>query len=444
MANKKKHSAKHKGQDQNENGLKLARASDSVEVERPIATSDINRRCGDTNQTPLMVASVIGSSRVVRDLLRQGASVSLTDSDGYTALHHSVYHKHLAVSKDLIEAGADLEARPGGIDTPLHLAAATGFCQGMVLLIDAGAKVDSGLDDGSTPLYEAARNGRLGAVRVLLRANAGPSLSEYGSLPLHTAVYNGHLTVVRELVYWYGIDRCTSDGGVLALVEAASRKHVHIVTFLCNAGVVDTKAIALCAAVDACSETCVKLLMRRQGGNANTSTRAYVSMDHGTLPESYDEFVFQDTPLVSTFDLGSFHAPKFARLLLEAGADATSGIRFPCDSDEGEEDEGFIGTPMELATSYYRRFSSMEVHHEMVLGLKGVMRLLRQEEAVHAVSWTWPIDTGRSGDRASRKKSTSIVCMLPLLKRRAAKPRVLSAAISRCVVFVVTDSGVCI
>ncbi|CAN0289957.1 unnamed protein product, partial [Scytosiphon promiscuus] len=99
-------------------------------------TTDIDRRCGDTNQTPLMVASVIGSSRVVRDLLRQGASVSVADSDGYTALHHAVYHKHLAVSKDLIEAGADLEARPGGIDTPLHVAATKGFCQGMVMLID--------------------------------------------------------------------------------------------------------------------------------------------------------------------------------------------------------------------------------------------------------------------------------------------------------------------
>ncbi|CAM9616838.1 unnamed protein product, partial [Pylaiella littoralis] len=80
-------------------------------VERVTATTDIDRGCGETNQTPLMVASAIGSSRVVRDLLRQGASVSVADSDGYTALHHSVYHKHLAVSKDLIEAGADLEAR---------------------------------------------------------------------------------------------------------------------------------------------------------------------------------------------------------------------------------------------------------------------------------------------------------------------------------------------
>ncbi|CAN0228492.1 unnamed protein product [Scytosiphon promiscuus] len=124
------------------------------------------------------------------------------------------------------------------------------------------------------------------------------------------------------------------------------------------------------------------------------------------------------TPLVSTFNLGSFHAPRFARLLLEAGAHATSGVRFPCNSDEREEDEGFIDTPLELATSYFRRFSPMRVHREMVRGLKGVIRLLQQEEAVHSVSWTWPIDTDRSFYRACR---------------RAAKPRVLLAAMSRCV-----------
>ena len=208
--------------------------------------------------------------------------------------------------------------------------------------------MDSRLDDGATPLHVAAQKGKLSAVRVLLRENANPFLSAHGSLPLCMAVYHGHLEVVRELAHWYGIDRCTSDGGALALATAASRKHVDIVTFLCDAGVVDTEGVALCAAIEGCSEACVYLLLGRQGGNASTGTRAYVNMDHGTLPETYDEFVY-------TFNLGSFHAPRFARSLLEAGADATSGIRFPCDSDEGEEDEGFIGTPLELAASYFRR-----------------------------------------------------------------------------------------
>ena len=222
------------------------------------------------------------------------------------------------MSKELIEAGADLEARPGGIETPLHVAATKGFCQGMVVLMDAGANVDSRLEDGATPLFLAASDGWLEAVRVLLRANANPLLSACGSLPLGMAVYHGHLEVVRELVHWYGTDGCTSDGGALALATAASRKHVDIVTFLCDAGVVDTEGVALCAAIEGCSEACVNLLLGRHGGNADTGKRAYVNIDHGTLPETYDEFVY-------TFNLGSFQAPRFARLLLEAGADATSG-----------------------------------------------------------------------------------------------------------------------
>ena len=233
----------------------------------------------------------------------------------------TIRFKHLAVSKDLIEAGADLEARPGGFmvdgiyGTPLHVAATKGFYQGMVALIDAGANVDSRLDDGAAPLFLAAKDGRLEAVRVLLRANANPLLSAYGSLPLGTAVYNGHLKVVRELVQRVGIDGCACDGGALVLAAAASRNYVNIVAFLCDAGVVDTEGVALCAAVEGCSEVCVNLLLERQGGNTNTSTRAYVNMAHGSLPSAYDEYVFQETPLVSTFKLETFHAPRFARFL---------------------------------------------------------------------------------------------------------------------------------
>ncbi|CAN0349896.1 unnamed protein product [Pylaiella littoralis] len=121
-------------------------------------------------------------------------------------------------------------------------------------------------------------------VKILLRAYANPLLSAYGSLPLYMAVYDGHQKVVRELVHWYGTDHCTSDGGALALATAASRKHVDIVTFLCDAGVVDTEGVALCAVIEGCSEACVYLLLRRRG-KANTGTRAYVNMDHGTLPK---------------------------------------------------------------------------------------------------------------------------------------------------------------
>ncbi|CAM9696784.1 unnamed protein product, partial [Pylaiella littoralis] len=122
---------------------KLYDAAASGSVERTVAvlsqgSVDIDGGYGDGGRTPLMVASTMGYLRVVRVLLRLGARVSVADNDGATALHLSIVNKHLAVSKALIKAGADTEAL--GVDgTPLHVAAAKGFHEGMVVLIHAGS-----------------------------------------------------------------------------------------------------------------------------------------------------------------------------------------------------------------------------------------------------------------------------------------------------------------
>ncbi|CAM9843592.1 unnamed protein product [Ectocarpus sp. 8 AP-2014] len=118
---------------------KLYDAAASGSVERTVAllsqgSVDIDGGHGDVGRTPLMVASTMGYMRVVGVLLRLGAIVSVADNAGATALHLSVFNKHLAVSKALTKAGADVEAR--GVDgTPLHVAAAKGFHKGMVRLI---------------------------------------------------------------------------------------------------------------------------------------------------------------------------------------------------------------------------------------------------------------------------------------------------------------------
>ncbi|CAM9555550.1 unnamed protein product [Ectocarpus fasciculatus] len=126
---------------------KLYDAAARGSVERTVAvlsqgSVDIDGSHGDAGRTPLMAASTMGYLRVVRVLLRLGARVSVADNAGATALHLSVVNKHLAVSKALIKAGADVEAL--GVDgTPLHVAAAKGFHEGMVMLIHAGANVDA-------------------------------------------------------------------------------------------------------------------------------------------------------------------------------------------------------------------------------------------------------------------------------------------------------------
>ena len=94
---------------------KLHDAAAGGSVERTVAllsggSVDIDGSYGDAGRTPLMVASTMGYLRFVRVLLRLGAGVSVADNTGATALHLSVFNKHLAVSKALVKAGADVEA----------------------------------------------------------------------------------------------------------------------------------------------------------------------------------------------------------------------------------------------------------------------------------------------------------------------------------------------
>lgn len=96
-----------------------------------------------------MFTAYRGYLHVIRVLLQWGADISAKTEHGHTALHLVVYGKHLAVTKALIKAGADIEAvinffkEEGVSGTPLHVAASKGFCIGMMVLINAGAKINS-------------------------------------------------------------------------------------------------------------------------------------------------------------------------------------------------------------------------------------------------------------------------------------------------------------
>lgn len=85
---------------------------------------------------------------------------------------------------------------------------------------------------------------------------------------------------------------------------------------------------------------------------------------------------------MSAFEVGSFHSPRIARLFLEAGADTASDVRF-------EDIDGRVlhDASLVVATLALRVWeTNEEILHDVVDGLKGVIRLLKQVEAVHAVS----------------------------------------------------------
>lgn len=73
-------------------------------------------------RSPLWDASWKGHAQIVRDLLNAGAIVDAAHNDGRTPLRVAAYNGHLDVVKVLLHAGADLELKANDGKTALDLA----------------------------------------------------------------------------------------------------------------------------------------------------------------------------------------------------------------------------------------------------------------------------------------------------------------------------------
>lgn len=142
-----------------------------------------------TKILPLLAALVLGGSTLaespvadaaqgrdleaVRELLRAGADVNAAQNDGMSALHWAAQNDDAPVIEVLLYAGANTAAttRLGGY-APLHLAGRAGNASALDALLTGGADVEAFTTTGVTALHFASAAGRTGAVEVLLRHGA--------------------------------------------------------------------------------------------------------------------------------------------------------------------------------------------------------------------------------------------------------------------------------
>ncbi|NWS89770.1 NFKB1 factor, partial [Toxostoma redivivum] len=182
--------------------------------------SDIINMRNDLYQTPLHLAVITKQAKVVEDLLKAGADVSLLDrhgnsvlhlaategddkilslllrhekvspmvnlpnGEGLSAIHMVVMANSMSCLKHLIAAGVNINAQEQKSGrTALHLAVEQeNIPLAGCLLLEGDADVDSTTYDGTTPLHIAAGRGSTKLAAVLKAAGANPHIENFEPL----------------------------------------------------------------------------------------------------------------------------------------------------------------------------------------------------------------------------------------------------------------------
>src|SRR5947208_16761509 len=215
----------------------------------------------------LLVAIRNGDHSLTEKLLRAGGDVNTVDSDGTTALMHSVIESDVKMMKLLIDSGANVNTK-NGLDSTALMYAATNLAKTR-LLLDRGAEVKARGKRGATPMSVA--------------------VTTFGSTP------------VLKLLAARGAE---PEDRLMAL--AAAKGDLEAIQFLLGLGVRagDSTGATLSAAIAGRGEVCVRLLVekgapagagRPNGGSVlnDTVKRAMRDLsqfllDHGASLQSTD------------------------------------------------------------------------------------------------------------------------------------------------------------
>jgi len=176
--------------------------------------------------TPLHFAVKHGYISVTEALLRAAANPLATTSTGLTVAHVAasagltdLLHLLLSAAPALARVACESNGR-----TALHAAALKGEAEAARQLLEAGADVNAAAGDGQTALHMAVSDGQAEVLAVLLGApGLDPALpDEVGLAPLHYAAQRGRVEVTRQLLEAGADARALANGVSVAQMAMAS------------------------------------------------------------------------------------------------------------------------------------------------------------------------------------------------------------------------------
>ena len=130
-------------------------------------------------QDLLFEAARLGRDDMVAALIQAGAQLEAEDERGHTALILASYHGHESNTALLLSLGARPDGAAGTVgNTALMGVAFKGYLSIADMLIAAGAEVNRRNRGGQTPLMMAALFARHDMIRLLLASGADPALCD--------------------------------------------------------------------------------------------------------------------------------------------------------------------------------------------------------------------------------------------------------------------------
>ena len=153
--------------------------------------------------TPLHDAAAGGQVKMIKELIRKGASVDVRRKDGWTPLHAAASGNQLQAVIELCShcKGPPVMAVCGDKGTPLHQAVQNGNKELLSTLLDKGCPIDVVDSKGRNLLHWAATHGQMKMLQFLINRGVGVGAADKsGCTPLHAAAASGHEEVLLELV----------------------------------------------------------------------------------------------------------------------------------------------------------------------------------------------------------------------------------------------------
>jgi ankyrin repeat protein len=343
---------------------------------------------GKDGSSELHLASHLGLTKLVRELVLEGVNPDIKDANGVTPLMLAAGHGSVDVAKVLIEAGASVNSVDNTGCSLLYKAAdlnQVAFVQLLVEQKDINVNFSHSRQYDFTPLIRAALDGYAEIVKLLVsvpQLEINQTCSDpAGATALMYAASGGALECAKILLSQPSIEIDLQDErGATALIYAAENGYTDIVQALLERDAdtealeVGTRGTALMRAIDYNAIPTVKLLLQN-GANVHHRDCFDRGMLHGAACNGRSEIIkillefdptldinMQDVNGKTTLhDVARLGYENTAKILLDHGADPTIKDKFG-------------RTPIRIAR---------EVNHSEVLQLLRDARRQREEKKRH-------------------------------------------------------------